>query len=109
MEGFKSYLGKRVEFSHPLQKKTSGIRPAARYIHFHYLLHARVWQHQKGQTGSVQLLLDEMKKPFWGSLGRYMPCNMLKGLVEEPGHEYKDVFRAASFSAFDSVEKDYLL
>jgi hypothetical protein len=38
-----------------------------------------------------------------------MPRNMLKGLVEELGHEYKDLFRAASFSRFDSTEKDWLL
>jgi hypothetical protein len=35
-----------------------------------------------------------------------MPRNMLKGLVGELGHEYKDIFRAASFLAFGFVEKD---
>jgi hypothetical protein len=34
---------------------------------------------------------------------------MVKGLVEELGHEYQGVFRAASFSAFNYVGKDCLL
>jgi hypothetical protein len=65
----------------------------------------RAWQHQRNQADMAQLLRDEMGKPFWGSIGRYVPCNMLKGLIEELGHEYKDIFRAASFSTFDFVER----
>jgi hypothetical protein len=101
---------KRLEFSHPLQERPVDFRPAARYLYFHYCMQVlrSAWQHQKDQTDVVQLFMDEMGKPFWGSLGRYMPRNMLKGLVEELGHEYKDIFHAASFSAFEAVEKDLL-
>jgi hypothetical protein len=34
---------------------------------------------------------------------------MLTGFVEELEHDYKDLFRPASFSGFGSTEKDWLL
>jgi hypothetical protein len=99
---------KRAEYSHPLQEKPVDFRPAARYLHFHYCFHMlRSTKETRPETDMVQLLRDEMGKHFWGwSIGRYMPRNMLKGLVGELRHEYKDIFRAASFSVFGSVEKD---
>ena len=63
-----------------------------RYLYFDYCMQVlrRAWQQPQIDSVTVQLLMHEMGKPFQGSVGRYMPRNMLKGLlVEELGHGYK--------------------
>ncbi|RAK95443.1 HNH endonuclease signature motif containing protein [Aspergillus ibericus CBS 121593] len=79
-----------------LQFKTA-FRPAARYIYFHYCLQVlrRAWQENTDGTPGATIR-DEMGKPFWGTPGRYLPKNMLLALVEELGHDYKDLLCGAS-------------
>lgn len=84
--------GKRLEF------RTS-FRPAARYLYFHYCVQVlrRAWAHNTG-GGPLPTLKDEAGKPFWGTPGRYLPKDMLLGLIEALGHEYNGLLKGASWS-----------
>lgn len=84
--------GKRLEF------RTS-FRPAARYLYFHYCVQVlrRAWAHNTG-GGPLPTLKDEAGKPFWRTPGRYLPKNMLLGLLEALGHEYNDLLKGASWN-----------
>ncbi|OGM44733.1 hypothetical protein ABOM_007399 [Aspergillus bombycis] len=82
--------GRRLKFRTPF-------RPAARYLYFHYCFQVlrRAWQLNGDKTADVYLR-GESGRPFWGTLGRYLPKNMLLALVEELGHDYKDLLNGAS-------------
>ncbi|RAQ50236.1 hypothetical protein AFGD_011576 [Aspergillus flavus] len=96
-------------FIHPKYSKTwrdldgqrlffrSDFRPAARYLYFHYCIQIlrRAWGHNTA-GGALPTLKDEIGKPFWGTPGRYLPKNMLLAVVEELGHEYKELLEGAA-------------
>ncbi|KAJ5874689.1 uncharacterized protein N7529_003119 [Penicillium soppii] len=85
-------------------------RPAARYLYFHYCMEVlrMCWQHssQGKSSNASHLLQSEHGKPFWGTPGRYLPRNMLLGLVEELGHDYRFLMVGATTSR---LEDDDLL
>ncbi|RDW81537.1 HNH endonuclease signature motif containing protein [Aspergillus mulundensis] len=85
--------GKQLEFRNKF-------RPAARYIYFHncaqVIRHAWAGNHDRI---SHEVLVDEIGKPFWGTPGRYLPDNMLLSVVEEMGHEYKEILGGVGISA----------
>jgi hypothetical protein len=87
--------GKKLQFRTPF-------RPAARYLYFHYCLQVlrQAWQHNQAKEAD-NFLRTEVGKPFWGTHGRYLPKNMLLSLVEELGHEYKDLLKGASCGTGD--------
>lgn len=68
----------------------NAFRPRARYLYFHYCIQIlrRAWRAERRAA-------DEMKKEFgkgyWGTIGPYLPKNYLRGVVEELGHEYKEL------------------
>ncbi|EKV11278.1 hypothetical protein PDIG_51140 [Penicillium digitatum PHI26] len=80
----------------------SNFRPAARYLYFHYCIQIlrMCWQHSsQGRSSQAAALLQlEKGNPFWGTVGRYLPRNMLLALVEEMGHEYTFVLDGAAAS-----------
>ncbi|KAL3457609.1 hypothetical protein BJX64DRAFT_295846 [Aspergillus heterothallicus] len=80
----------------------SNFRPAAKYLYFHYCCQIlrRAWG-QNTNGGAYAILKDEVGRPFWGTPGRWLPRNMLLGLVEELGHEYKELLNGAGFSKGD--------
>ena len=43
----------------------------------------------------LEMLSAELRKNFWGTLGRYILEGMLLGFVEEMGHEYKHLLEGA--------------
>lgn len=88
--------GKKLQFR-------TKFRPAARYLYFNYCIQVlrRAWGHNM-QGGSLPVLRDEIGRPFWGTPGRYMPKNMLLALVEELGHDYRDILEGATGSRGDS-------
>ena len=74
--------GTNVEFR-------SDFRPRARYAFFHYCVQIlrKAWREQR--TGET--LKREFDKWYWGTPGRFLPKNMLLGLVEELGHEWENL------------------
>ena len=44
---------------------------------------------------------QEVSKKYWGSAGPYMRKNMLRGFVEEMGHEYEHLLEGAMDMADD--------
>ncbi|KAL2872297.1 uncharacterized protein BJX67DRAFT_369009 [Aspergillus lucknowensis] len=88
--------GKRLEF------RTS-FRPAAQYLYFHYYCQIlrRAWG-RNNNGGAYEVLKDEAGRLFWGTPGRYLPRNMLLGLVEDLGHEYKGLLQGAGCSKGDN-------
>ncbi|KAL4778506.1 hypothetical protein BJX76DRAFT_352568 [Aspergillus varians] len=93
---WRSLDGKKLEFR-------SSFRPAARYLYFHYCIQVlrQAWGHN-GYGASVPILKKETGRSFWGTPGKYMPKNMLLALVEELGHEYRDLLEGAGCSKGDA-------
>ncbi|KAB8264844.1 hypothetical protein BDV32DRAFT_144879 [Aspergillus pseudonomiae] len=85
-----------------LQFRTS-FRPAARYLYYHYCVQVlrRAWGHNTG-GGALPTLKNEIGKPFWGTPGRYLPKNMLLAIVEEIGHDYKELLEGAASNKGDN-------
>ena len=81
----------------------TSFRPAAQYLYFHYCVQVlrRAWGHNIG-GGALYTLKDEIGKPFWGTPGRYLPKNMLLAVVEELGHDYKELLAGATSNKGDN-------
>lgn len=81
----------------------SDVRPAARYLYFHYCVQVlrAAWQ-LNAQSKADTILKGEHGKPTWATPGRYIPKNMLAAIVEEIGHEYEDLLEGACRASGDS-------
>ena len=70
-------------------------RPRARYLYFLYLMNVVKFIHLNRAAGSGDKVLpSEYNKPYWGTLGKYVKTGMIRGLVEEIGHEIRPFVEA---------------
>lgn len=69
----------------------SPFRPRARYLYFNYCVQILryAWSHP-GQSSPP--LKDGLGKPFWGTIGKYVHRNFIRGMIDECGHEYYRLF-----------------
>ena len=75
----------------------STIRPAAKYLYFHYCLQVlrRAWR-VGGGPHSLKGLKDENHRLVWATPGRYIRKQMLRAFVEVLGHDYQDLIKGGS-------------
>ena len=78
--------GRRLQFK-------SDLRPRGRYLYFLYCstILRRSWTVQR----AGEILKDELGRPFWGTVGRYVKKSQLLGFIEHMGHEYDDLLMGA--------------
>ena len=77
-------------------------RPRARYLYFTYCMAIlrKSWNKDKPAIA----LSDELGKPYWGTAGRYIKKNMLRGFVQELGHEYDELLEGAMSDSSNEEE-----
>ena len=71
----------------------TGFRPRARYLYLHYckMMLRRSWIKDK----PIDVLRDELGKPFWGTPGPYLRRGYILAFIEEMGHEYEELLEGA--------------
>ena len=72
-------------------------RPRARYLYWQYCtsLLQKAWRQPKGNGNSTIALKREFGCNCWGETGLFMKKSMLKGFVEEMGHEFEELMEGA--------------
>jgi hypothetical protein len=91
-------------------------RPRARYLYYLYCVQIlkQAWT-QSSPTPGVkmppkgEILKDTIGKGFWGTRGSYMAENMLRGFVDELGHEFEFLMEGAMESAANESDPIGLL
>ena len=68
-------------------------RPRARYLYMHYCktMLRRSWIKEK----PIDVLRDELGKPFWGTPGPYLRRSYILAFIDEMGHEYEELLQGA--------------
>lgn len=88
--------GQRVQWGDPTKPEVITFRPRAGYLYWAYLSALLQWVYAGKDTEAyVKVAQQEVRRKFWGTAGSYMNKHMLKGFVEELGHEYEPIMQAA--------------
>ena len=51
------------------------------------------------------VLRDELGRPYWGTVGKYVKKNQLLGFIEQMGHEYQDLLMGATEEEGENISK----
>ncbi|KAN0085534.1 hypothetical protein V8E54_002001 [Elaphomyces granulatus] len=68
----------------------NAFRPRARFLYFNYCV--QILRYAWSHPSQSPPLKDELGKPFWGTIGKYVHRNFIRGMVDECGHEYYHLF-----------------
>jgi HNH endonuclease len=72
----------------------NAFRPRARFLYFNYCV--QVLRYAWNHPGKPPPLKDELGKRYWGSMGRYVYRNFIRGIADECGHEYDHLFEGSA-------------
>lgn len=73
----------------------SNHRPRARYLYWRYCTSMLRKSWRTPNTTGTEVLIKEIKRPYWGTRGPFMKKGMLMAFVEKMGHEYKELMEGA--------------
>ena len=97
--------GTRVMWGDPGRREKSTFRPCARYLYWNYLTALLRNVHGKGRGGATKggrqglatsADMGQIGRKYWGSAGAYVKKDMLRGFLEEVGHEYDEELTEAA-------------